>query len=164
MALEIERKFLVNAIPSDLTIKSKKTIYQSYLAVGNEEIRIRALVLDGSSFVEYSMTIKKGTGLSREEIEFSISRETYNQLCEPLLRRPLIKVRQKIIDGNYIFDLDTYCSPTNDELVIVEVEFTSEEEANAFISPSWFSTEVTGDIKYKNQSLWSAMRPNVNRG
>ena len=35
----------------------------------------------------------------------------------------------------------------------VEVEFTTEEEARAFIRPSWFGEDVTNDKSYKNKML-----------
>ena len=38
-------------------------------------------------------------------------------------------------------------------LVIVEVEFDSIEEANAFTSPDWFGEDVTNSGKYHNSYL-----------
>jgi CYTH domain-containing protein len=36
---------------------------------------------------------------------------------------------------------------------VVETEFSSEEEANAFAVPAWFGTEVTDDPYYTNAML-----------
>ena len=38
-------------------------------------------------------------------------------------------------------------------LVIVEVEFDSVEEANAFSAPDWFGEDVTNSGKYHNSYL-----------
>jgi CYTH domain-containing protein len=38
-------------------------------------------------------------------------------------------------------------------LAMVEVEFSSKEEANQFVIPNWFGAEVTNDAKYRNSNL-----------
>jgi CYTH domain-containing protein len=38
-------------------------------------------------------------------------------------------------------------------LVVAEVEFRSEADAEAFRPPSWFADEVTGDPRFANQRL-----------
>ena len=40
-------------------------------------------------------------------------------------------------------------------LVIAEVEFPTEEEANAFIPPNWFLEDVTCNPAYHNSTLSS---------
>lgn len=146
---EIERKFIVYEVPESLVVQSEKEIAQTYLAVGPEEVRVRRIVQDDT--LSHTMTIKKGTGLSREEIEFDISEETYQQLLANGNPMPLIKKRQAILHGEYFFDLDHY---PRTGLTVVEVEFNSEEDAAAFIKPDWFGREVTTDQRYKNQNLW----------
>ena len=50
-------------------------------------------------------------------------------------------------------ELDIYPS----DLVIVEVEFASLEEAGAFTPPTWFGEEVTGNKQYSNAQLTLAV-------
>ena len=38
-------------------------------------------------------------------------------------------------------------------LVLAEVEFESEEEANAFVPPQWFGEDVTFDGRYHNSYM-----------
>ena len=38
-------------------------------------------------------------------------------------------------------------------LIIVEVEFSSIEEANSFVPPDWFGEDVTNSILYHNSYL-----------
>lgn len=40
-----------------------------------------------------------------------------------------------------------------DGLVTVETEFSSEEQAEAFVKPSWFGDDITEDKRYKNKNL-----------
>ena len=40
-----------------------------------------------------------------------------------------------------------------ENLVIAEVEFDSEEDANAFQPPEWFAEDVTMNRKYHNSNL-----------
>ncbi len=156
MGKEIERKYMLGAFPAEglasgaIKFVSKKTIYQTYLAYdGNEELRIRKLV-EGET-VEYTHTFKRGKGWSREEIEYDISAELYEQLLERLNRVPLEKIRTTLdLDGTLI-EIDEYLQF---DLRTVEVEFESEEAAKAFTPPAWFGPEVGGEEEYRNKKLW----------
>ena len=44
-------------------------------------------------------------------------------------------------------------------LAVVEVEFSSGEEAGDFAPPGWFGRELTGDARYSNASLALDGRP-----
>ena len=57
--------------------------------------------------------------------------------------------------GKYIIEIDKYCSRL-DGLIVAEVEFETEEEANLFALPEWFGREVTYDKRFKNKNLASA--------
>jgi adenylate cyclase len=153
MAREIERKFLLESLPEDLKIEERKTIYQSYLAVGKEEVRIRRVTYgDGES--KFYLTYKNRTGekMSREEIEVEIGEKTYDQLNK--LSVPLIKERFliKIQDGLFA-EADIY-ENIGFELMTVEVEFSSMEEAEGFVPPAWFGRELTGTKEFNNQYLF----------
>ena len=122
------------------------------MVTGKEEIRVRKLIKDDLS--QFTMTIKKGEGLVREEIEFDIIEETYKQLIDKSNQQPLIKNRSKIKLDGYQFDYDEYINSTKQNLKTIEVEFETEEEAHNFKKPFWFGEEVTEDKTYKNQNLW----------
>jgi|tagenome__1003787_1003787.scaffolds.fasta_scaffold20652670_1 adenylate cyclase len=153
---EIEKKYLIETIPSELKLENSKEIHQTYLAIGKEEIRVRKILKDGNE--SHTMTIKKGHGLTREEIEFEISKETYEQLLVCGSRKPLIKTRGKLVIGENIFDFDVYQNSAITNLKTIEIEFNSEEDASCFIKPEWFGTDVTEDKRYKNQSLWKEIQ------
>lgn len=156
MGKEIEKKYVIEKIPIDLEMEDTKEIHQTYLAVGIEEIRVRKILKDEKE--SHTMTIKKGSGLTREEIEYPITKETYSQLLEGSSRRPLIKTRSKVRLGELVFDLDVYKNTNDPELKTIEIEFDSEEEAHRFIQPVWFGKDVTEDKGYKNQNLWKEIQ------
>ena len=51
-----------------------------------------------------------------------------------------------------VIELDIFEQPYED-LVIAEVEFETEEEAEQFQPPSWFDKDVTMDRRYHNSYL-----------
>jgi CYTH domain-containing protein len=152
MAREIERKFILLSIPDDLIIKEKKTIYQSYLAVGKEEVRIRRVQYE-NLFEKFYLTYKNRLKdrFSREEIEIEITSMTYNQLSDKSM--PIIKDRLLIsINNDLLAEVDIF-NNIGFELKTVEVEFASVNDAMRFNPPDWFGRELTGTGEYGNQSL-----------
>ena len=63
------------------------------------------------------------------------------------------KTRYKIpYENNLTIELDIfmgYLAP----LILAEVEFDSEEAANAFVPPAWFGEDVTFSSEYHNSTL-----------
>jgi adenylate cyclase len=157
---EIERKFLLPSLPDDLVQLPPTTIHQSYLATGVEELRIR-LAMKGDKST-YTMAKKVGLGRDRKELDFAIEKETYLQLVLLLDREPLKKHRRKPVIDGLAYELDFYLSDAvnsltespSRNLVIIEIEFPSKEEADAYVPLPWFGKEVTEDERYKNQNLW----------
>ena len=144
--MEIERKFLINTLPENLDQYPQKEIEQGYLCT-NPVVRIRR------SNDKYILTYK-GKGLMiREEHEHPLNQDAFEHL-------------KTKIDGNLIHKT-RYLIPYNDKLtieldifhdnlaplVLAEVEFDSEEEANAFTPPEWFGEDVTLSSKYHNSTL-----------
>lgn len=157
MGQEIEKKFLVDGnLPEDAQILKVKGIEQTYLAVGDEEVRVRSIIADDKE--TFTMTIKKGKGLAREEIEFGISQATYQQLLSGGDKKPLRKTRRQVVVDNQTFDFDIYHHPNLPELKTIEIEFDTVEEALNFKKPDWFGEDVTENKSYKNQSLWKKVQ------
>jgi adenylate cyclase len=162
MNKEIERKYLLNAFPQHLitdgTLKptGRKTIEQTYLALTeSEEIRVRKLSKDGEE-PSYTHTFKRGHGLSREEAEYEIEADIYHQLLDGTGRAPLVKTRTKVLDPNgRLFEIDEY---HQFNLITVEAEFESEEEALDFTPPAWFGPEVGSEQEYRNKQLWASVQ------
>lgn len=160
MGLEIERKYLLAAFPSEhiaggeLKVLSKVEIDQTYLALTEtEEIRVRRIDKDGET--DYTHTFKRGYGLSREEVEYAISADIYKQLLEGTKRKPLKKIRTTVTSGEYHFEIDEYLQY---DLLTVDVEFASVEEAHRFTPPAWFGREIGSEYEYRNKQLWLSVQ------
>lgn len=150
---EIERKYIVKLIPPQLPDMPYSYIEQSYLAIGIEEVRIRKKKKENET--KYFLTIKKGKGLSREEIETEISESTYNQLNKN--SKPIRKIRYTMPYNDFILEIDKYLDI---DLIVAEIEFKSEQEAKTFIPPDWLGRDITEDKVFKNQSIWEMLNQN----
>ena len=94
---------------------------------------------------KHIFTYKSGMGMIRQEEEFEISAEDYAKLCEKTIGHPVAKNRYVMeLPDRHHAEIDVYHGRL-DGLLVVETEFGSEEEANAFEPPVWFGTEVTDD-------------------
>ena len=145
--MEVERKFLVPETP-DLAGTDSDEIEQGYLAIGAEgEVRLRR---KGEQLV---LTAKRGSGISRDEAEVELDRESFEGLWPLTEGRRIEKTRYEIaLDGGPTVELDVYTGVLAG-LVVAEVEFGSEEDADAFDGPEWLGREVTDDPRFKNQRL-----------
>lgn len=154
MSNEIERKFKVKKVPQEIldTITPLELV-QTYLeAPEGQERRVRAI--NNETFV---ITVKipkvSSNGLIREELEKEISKEDYELFLKQQKGTQIKKKRYKVPAlNNLTYEVDVY----EDELkglIVVEVEFTSEELANKFQKPDWFGKDVTSNKAYKNASL-----------
>jgi len=144
---EIERKFLVKELPKGYKEWKSEEILQGYIIAGDDgEVRIRK---KGN---RYYLTVKGAGDLSRPEKEIELTEEQYKTLWPLTIGRRIKKVRYEKELGHSIAELDIYKEKLKG-LKIVEVEFTSEKEANNFKAPPWFGEEVTRDARYKNKNL-----------
>lgn len=163
MALEIERKFLVNGEYKSLAVSSTRII-QGYLSsVPERTVRVRirneqgyitikgAGTTSGTSSATHSGGASGTTsGATRFEWEKEIPVEEAKELlaiCEPGV---IDKTRFLIPSGQHTFEVDEFYGD-NLGLTIVEIELSSENEP--FEKPEWLGKEVTGDSRYYNAEL-----------
>jgi adenylate cyclase len=152
LEVEVERKFLVGE-PPDLGDTESDEIEQGYLAIGSDgEVRLRR---KGEKLV---LTAKRGAGLSRDEAEVELDRESFERLWPLTEGRRLHKRRHLIPDGDLTIELDVYEGDL-EGLLVAEIEFDSEDQARAFEPPGWIGEEVTGDERYLNETLATQGRP-----
>ena len=138
--MEIERQFLVTVLPPLPNAYDK--IRQGYVSL-LPEIRIRQI---GDS--NFTLTVKRGTGLVREEWETEISRKEFENLAE------------RLHPGTLMIEKSRYHIPLADgliaELHIHEGHLTGfnyVEVADNFEPPSWFGREVTEDARFSYGTL-----------
>jgi CYTH domain-containing protein len=143
--MEIERKFLVKKLPSDLGSYPCRQIEQAYLCT-EPVVRIRQ---DND---DYYLTYK-GQGLMvREEYNLPLTQSGYEHLLLKADGNIITKKRYVIPYNAYSIELDifegVFCG-----MVLAEVEFPTKEEALAFLPPDWFAEDVTANPAYQNSSL-----------
>lgn len=144
--MEIERKFLVKEIPENLDKFEKREIIQGYISI-DPTIRLR------KSNDEYFLTVKSKGHLKREEMEFPLTREQFENLWPKVDSSTIYKTRYNIpLENNLIAELDIY-HKNLEGLLTVEVEFDSEKDSEKFIPPHWFGKDVTHDSRYKNSNV-----------
>ena len=89
----------------------------------------------------------------REEYNLPLTEEAYTHLRPKIDGLLIAKTRYLIpLNDKLTAELDIFEEDLKG-LDIVEVEFDSIEEANAFTSPDWFGEDVTNSGKYHNSYL-----------
>jgi adenylate cyclase len=142
---EIERKFRVARMPTGLG--DGASLRQAYVAIeGDVEVRVRS---DGTHHV---LTVKGGAGLERDEVEMAIEPAAFADLWRLAGDRQLEKTRHRVDLDGLAAELDLYGGALAG-LAVVEVEFASRQEAEAFDPPDWFGAELTGAAGWSNAAL-----------
>ncbi|NLL93041.1 MAG: CYTH domain-containing protein [Clostridiales bacterium] len=147
--MEIERKYLIDKknLPENLESYSYHMIEQGYLST-SPVVRIRR------SDDEYYLTYKSPGKMVREEYNLPLTKESYYHLLEKIDGNLITKKRILIplSDTSLTIELDIF-SGAFEGLIMAEVEFESEEMANAFTPPQWFGEDVTFSKKYHNSTM-----------
>lgn len=160
---EIELKFrvIIDALPEGiLDTVEKHKITQAYTAINEDgsETRVRKDHNVTAGETVYTRTSKSAGGVARTEIEEIITEDGYNKEAQNIIQgsRPVEKTRYRIpyvCNGKaYTVELDVY-EGTLSNLVVAEIEFDTQEEANEFVKPDWLGEDVSADKAYKNKNL-----------
>ncbi len=151
--MEIERKFLIKALPADLDKYPYHMIEQAYLCT-DPVVRVRREDDD------YYMTYKGKGFLAREEYNLPLNKEAYEHLMQKAdgniirKKRYLIPIEETALT----IELDIF-EGKFEGTVIAEVEFSSVEEAASIKAPGWFGADVTEDRRYSNSYMSRFPRP-----
>ncbi len=145
---EIERKFLVNELPSNLEKYECRRIEQGYLAVeGNgTQARLRR------AGTICSLTVKRGGGTARHEWEIELSESQFQTLWPATEGRRLRKTRYDVPFENFTIEVDIY-DGHHKGLIVAEVEFDDEDQCRHFQPPEWLGEDVSGKPSYSNIKL-----------
>lgn len=145
MALEIERKYIVNREILNLP-KEGKHIIQGYLFnYKNKSMRIR--ITDDKSLI----TIKSGTNpLKRMEFEYEIPLSDAREMLKLCGSQLIDKHRYLIYYQEQTWEIDVFHGE-NDGLIVAEIEL--ERENQDILLPEWIDKEVSKEERYLNASL-----------
>lgn len=159
IVMEIERKFTLKQLPEKLESYPYHTIEQAYL---NTSPVVRVRQQDDSYYLTY-----KGSGMmSREEYNLPLDKESYQHLLQKAdgnvisKKRYIIPLEHPQFTSDFVplstpelvIELDVFAPPFA-PLIMAEVEFPSEEMANAFLPPDWFDEDVTMNPEYHNSNM-----------
>lgn len=146
--MEIERKYLIDQLPSNYTAYPHHDIQQGYLST-SPVVRVR------KEDETYYLTYKSKGLLSREEYNLPLTKDAYEHLIQKADGHILTKKRYLIpMEGSdhLTIELDIFEGRFK-SLQLAEVEFPDKEEAENFVPPSWFGEDVTFSGEYQNSRL-----------
>ncbi len=147
--IEIERQFILRALPDEVVNQPGTLINQGYFlpeAVKACEIRVRQ---KGEA---YYLTIKGSGLMMRTETEVPLTKEQFTPLWLLTEGRRIEKTRREMSINGFTVEVDEHHGRLKG-LIVAEIEFKSEAEANHFTPPEWFGEEVTHQGALKNGNL-----------
>jgi len=145
--LEIERKFLIHQIPSNLYKFPKYQILQWYFSnFKSKNSRLR------KQWNQYFLTHKSWSWLVRKEKEKEITKSEFNSLRKSVWKIYLNKIRYDIPYKKYLIQLDIYQWKLT-WLISVEIEFPNINQSQSFPIPKRFGIELTQFSRAKNSYL-----------
>jgi adenylate cyclase len=147
MAIEIERKFLVNKDKwNELQKPEGLLVRQGYLLTEPEKtIRVRIVGHQG-----YIAIKGKTKGTKRSEFEYEIPLQDAKELFQNFSIVTISKIRYEIVHHNKCWEVDEFLDE-NAGLITAEIEL--ENEGELFDLPDWIDKEVTSDVRYYNSNL-----------
>jgi adenylate cyclase len=147
MAIEIERKFLVDKEKWQHVVKPKGVLYrQGYMSGGiNPTIRVRVAGTKG--FITLKGT---NSGISRKEFEYEIPPADAIELLDSFALSEISKTRYCIYFDDKLWEVDEFWGD-NGGLIIAEIELQREDDV--FALPDWILEEVSEDVRYFNSNL-----------
>ena len=162
MALEIERKFIVDSLLPLEHAKYYNRIRQGYLNLDiDRTVRVRVTAAIGVDIPAIAFITIKGRnkGTVRTEFEYKIPEQDGIAMLEMCDGGFVDKVRYFIPHGDLTIEFDVF-SGDNVGLIVAEIEF-NEDDVRADLSegelqhhlPDWIGREVTYDPHYYNSSL-----------
>lgn len=147
---EIERKYLLHALPEEARSAPVVEIEQGYLPGKRLAERLRRTT-DGAGEHWYR-TMKMGAGLVRTEIEEETTRDVFDAMWPLTTGRRVQKRRYRVSDGALTWEIDDFLDR---ELVLAEVELARADDRVE--PPAWLAPhvvrEVTDDAAYENRNL-----------
>lgn len=148
MAIEIERKFLLEDDSWRLEAISSVEIVQAYIFLTDEKLmRIR---LKGEQAI-LSIKAKTNSALIRLEYEYEIPKPDALEMIEKLAEGFFIRKTRYLVQINSnTWEIDEFLDE-NHGLVIAEIEMNSEDQELDL--PQWIGDEVTNDSRYINAAL-----------
>lgn len=149
MAIEIERKFLLQSDAWRQAISRSTPYRQGYIATAaNRTCSVRVRIAGDQA----TLTLKSATlALQRQEYEYAIPLSDAQEMLDTLVQAPQIeKIRHLVPHQGHTWEIDEF-QGDNAGLIVAEIELTSPTEP--FARPDWLGLEVSCDSRYYNVNL-----------
>ena len=150
LPIEIERKWLLSALPPRVRELTPTLLRQGYLAGETLVERIRSISHDGTT--KWIRTVKLGRGIARIEVEEEATAALGAALFALTEGKRVEKRRYAVSNGELLWEIDEF---TDRDLVLAECELPSEDAQ--VTPPAWLAPyivrEVTGDSSFTNWKL-----------
>ncbi len=150
MTTEIERKFVLSEVPGADVLGDGEELRQGYVAE-EDDVVVRVRITDEDA----TLTIKAGGGLSRTEVELSISKEEAEALWPHTDGRRIHKTRHRVAGpelGDHVADIDVYAGALAG-LYTAEVEFDSEQRREHSRHRSGSAVRSPASAEWTNAAL-----------
>lgn len=139
--LELELTFLAKNIPTEITNASKKEIIDMYLPVDAEHPRIRIRKNGDKYTLVKKVPIEEGDASRQEEHTVVLTAEEFGAFSD-IPARKLRKIRYSFDYNGYATEVDLFADAL-EGLVLVDFEFSSDEDKNNFVVPDFCLADVT---------------------
>ncbi len=148
--VEIEKKFLLRALPPEVLRVAPSKIEQGYIPGTKLVERLRRVEKNGR--VQFFRTVKLGKGTVRIEIEEETTRAIFDRMWPLTKGKRVRKHRFNVRVGKLVWEIDDF---RDRDLVLAEVELTSATQRIPI--PAWISEvlvrDVTDESRYVNARL-----------
>jgi len=147
VAIEIERKFLVNSAEWRSQVVRSHIIVQGYFS-GTPDCSVRVRIADETATLNIkSLTI----GARRSEFEYAVPLADARQMLHEFCASRVVEKTRHLVDIDGLrWEIDEFAG-ANDGLITAEIEL--DDESQRFARPSWLGGELTDDPRYYNQRL-----------
>lgn len=127
-------------------------IRQIYIGAPGTDVRLRRAL--SASEVQYTATIKTGSGLSRTETTEEINELAFWAVWRGNTRLPQIWKSRVVyeLEGDLKLELDDIIV-LGGNVFIAEIEFKSREQAESYEMPVFGAAEVTEDPRFSNKAI-----------
>ncbi len=147
MAIEIERKFLLNN--DDWTkLEHTSASYQQAYFCNTQKVSVRVRLTDYKAWMSFKSATRE---ISRFEYEYEIPLDDAKHMLQEFSEGSVItKTRYFVPIDQHIWEIDVF-EGDNQGLIVAEIELNSVDEF--FVKPLWIGNEVSDDVRYFNSNL-----------
>lgn len=155
---EIERKWILPEIPKWCLLPRAHHVmidqgYLNHFSSEDEEVRVRWSRNHTEESFTLSTKVSTSDPMVREENTIHIPKKLFGVLWSLTSGSRVYKNRYQTTHDVYTVEVDLFFE--KDNLVLMECEFPTVQEAEHFVLPDWAegAVDVTNDKRYKNRSL-----------